>query len=72
MHNLLPLEEVEEVFAAGLHPKQPRLALRPCNSLCIEPALGRGDAHWLAAEVLLVIARRAVNGVSFGHTNGCR
>jgi hypothetical protein len=70
MHNLLPLEEVEEMFAAGLHPKQPRLALRPSNSLGIEPALGRRDAHRLAAQVLLVVARRAVNGMSFGHTGG--
>lgn len=70
MHNLLPLEEVEEVFAASLHAQQRRLSLWPRNSLGIEPALGRGDAHWLAAEVLLVVARRAVNGVSFWHTGG--
>ena len=38
--------------------------------LGIKPALGRGDAHWLAAQVLLVVARRAVNGVSFWHTGG--
>ena len=70
MHNLLPLEEVEEVFAAGLDAQQPGLSLWPCDGLCIKPALGRGDAHWLAAQVLLVVARRAVNGVSFGHTDG--
>ena len=70
MHNLLPLEEVEEVFAAGLHAQQPGLSLRPCNSLGIEPALGRRDPKRLAAKVLGVVTRRTVNGVSFGHTGG--
>ena len=53
MHNLLPLEEVEEVFAAGLHPEQRRLALRPSDGLRVESALRRRDPQRLAAEVLL-------------------
>ena len=70
MHNPVRGKVVEEVFAVGLHPEQRRLALRPCDGRCVEPALGRRDPQRLAAEVLGVVTRRAVNGVSFGHSVG--
>ena len=69
MHNLLPLEEVEEVFAAGLHPEQRRLALRPSDGLRVESALRRRDPQRLAAEVLLTAdlgMRSATDALSWG------
>ena len=69
MNNLLRSEEVEQVFPPSLHSEQSRLAIGPCDSLGLEPPLRRGEAQWIAAEVLLMVARRAVYGVSFRHFN---
>ena len=70
MHNPVLGKVVEEVFAKSLHPEQRRLALWPRDGRCVEPALGRRESQRLAAEVLGVVTRRAVNGVSFGHPGG--
>ena len=64
MNILLRSEEVEQVFPPSLPPEQSRLTIGPCDSLGLEPPLRRGEAQWIAAEVLLMVARRAVYGVA--------